>query len=43
MKHEPNVTGDNHEQNRVTGQVYAVRLESRYPQRTGHNKVWLSC
>jgi hypothetical protein len=43
MKHEPDVTGGNHEQKTATGQVYAIHLENHYPQKTGHNKVWFSC
>ena len=42
MKPEPNVTGDNHEQKTTPGQVYVVLLQNHYPQRTDHNKAWLS-
>jgi hypothetical protein len=42
MKPEPNVTGDNHEQKTSPGQVYVILLQNHYPQRTDHNKAWLS-
>jgi hypothetical protein len=42
MKPEPNVTGDNREQKTSPGPVYVVLLQNHYPQRTDHNKAWLS-